>query len=100
MANLNITELASQGRDNGNNLLPVMKFPAVTIQNAAIGGSSVQSSAFNANTNVVRLSCDIACYVLIGSNPTVTTSNGLYMGAGTAEYVSVAPSQKLAVIAA
>lgn len=101
MANLNITELANQGRDSNNNLLPAMQAPGIAVQNLAIGASSVPSAAVNGQTGVLRLSCDIACYYLVGSNPTVTTINGSYLPAGTIEFVPIAQgqSQKIAVIA-
>lgn len=101
MAHLNITELANQGRDTNNNLLPVMQMPAITVQDIAIGASSTQASAFQSQTGCIRISCDIPCAYLVGTNPTATAQS-TYMPAGTVEYLAVPVGQsfKIAVIAA
>ena len=71
---------------------------AITDQIVAVGVGSAQSAAFNAKTNFVLLTCDTGCSVLVGSNPTATTSNFLLSANETASFV-VSPGQKVAVIA-
>lgn len=49
---------------------------------------AVQSSAFQANTTVVRLICTVQCSVLFGTNPTATNANKV-LPALLPEYFSV-----------
>lgn len=71
--------------------------PPLTEQTVAIGGGSVQSSAFNANTQFIRVHTDAICSVALGPNPTATAQTGR-MAANTTEYRKVYPGQKIAVI--
>lgn len=71
-----------------NGVVPVGKEASVAEQNVAIGGTSVQSSAFNAKTNFVRLHTDAICSVAFGTNPTaVATAKRL--AANQTEYFGV-----------
>lgn len=73
--------------------------PANASQTVAIAGASAQSAAFQWNTILVRVHCDIICNVVVGgTNPTATTSS-MRMAAGQTEYFMVKGSDKLAVIA-
>lgn len=75
------------------------KAPAITSQAVTITASSVQSAAFSATTGLIRIHCDVACHVQIGTtNPTATTSS-LPLGAGQTEYFVVTPGDEIAVIA-
>lgn len=98
MANLNITEMPVQGRDAASDRLPIGALPG-TVQNVAIGGSSTQSAAFQNTTGMIRLRADIACAVLVGTNPTALTTS-VQLDAGAAEYfaVPIGQSYKIAVI--
>lgn len=78
--------------------LPVAITPVIAAQTVAIGGSSTQSSAFNASTGLVRIHTDSICSISFGSNPTATTSNGR-LASNTTEYFAVHPGTKVAVIA-
>lgn len=100
MANLNITEFAAQGRDSQNNLLPVMQMPALTVQNIAITGASAQSAVFQSQTGTIRVRTDIACAILIGTNPTALITSTMLDPVGS-EYFSVPTggTYKIAVIA-
>ena len=76
---------------------PIAPGEAIASQTVAIGGSSTQSSAFNAQTRYVRLHTDAICSILFGSNPTATATTAR-MAADATEYFSVNPSTKVAVI--
>jgi hypothetical protein len=72
--------------------------PELTHQIVAIGGSSVQSAAFSANTTLIRVHTDAICSVQIGgTNPTATATSARFI-AGQTEYFIVHPGDKLAVI--
>lgn len=74
MANLFITEYAEQARDGQGYLMAAGQEPRVADQKVAIGGTSVQSSAFQPTTKLIMVHADVACHVAIGSNPTATDS--------------------------
>lgn len=77
----------------------IVQTPPVAEQTVAIGGTSAQSSAFNANTGVIRVTTDAICSVYVGgTNPTATTGSSR-MAVSTYEYYAVTPGDKLAVIA-
>lgn len=96
MATVYISEHTKPSPFQGG-LLPVVRMPGVTTQTVAIGGTSVQSSAFNAKTNMIRVHTDAICSVLIGSNPTATATSPR-MAAGSTEYFEVSPGDRIAVI--
>jgi len=79
------------------NMLPAVSMPPITEQTVAIGGTSTQSSAFNALTQVIRVHTDAICSVALGANPTATTSTAR-LAAGSTEYFEVTPGHKIAVI--
>lgn len=60
-------------------------------------GTSVQSSAFSANIEYVRVISDAACHIEFGVNPTATTSK-IYIPADDVEYFKVSAGEKIAVI--
>lgn len=97
-ATLYISEFGSAVSQIGSAEAQVYPQPAITDQTVAITGSSAQSAAFNASTHAVTVECDTDCSVLIGDNPTATTTNYL-MGDGIPYHFAVAPGQKIAVIA-
>lgn len=71
---------------------------AIAAQTVAVGGASVQSSAFGSSTKAVSLFCDVGCSIQIGDNPTATTSLQVLQQGWTYNFV-VVPGQKVAVIA-
>ena len=99
MAVLFVTEYARQGRDASGYQMVVAEEPQVANQVVAIGAGTVQSSAFNANTNFVRISTDAICSIEFGTNPTATTTTRR-LPANTTEYFAVPRglSYKVAVI--
>jgi hypothetical protein len=100
MAVLYITELTQQGQDDRHLTMPMSLEPPIANQTVAIGGGSVQSSAFNAKTAYVRVHCDAICSIEFGTNPTATVTTRR-MAANATEYFSVPQNQsfKVAVIA-
>lgn len=77
---------------------PIAPGEVIASQTVAIGGSSTQSNAFNAQTRYVRVNTDAACSVVFGANPTATTSNERWPADQT-DHRSVEPGSKIAVIA-
>ncbi len=71
--------------------------PPVNEQTVAIGASSAQSKPFTANTRLIRVSVDAICSVVVGANPTATTTNGRF-AANQTEYRAVQPGHILACI--
>lgn len=74
-----------------------------TAQAVAFNDSPAVQSAAIAGVlpfTVVRVVATVNCYVLPGANPTVTSSNGMYLPAHTPILLRVAPSDKLSVLAA
>lgn len=91
--------------------------PSSRVQNIAIGAASVQSTVFqvisqntiNQDTGLsspsgpsgsthVRLAPTADCFVLFGTNPVVTVTNGFFLPAGSVEYIPVDVGDVLAVI--
>lgn len=97
MATLYISEFAAKGRDGNNNLVEAAMLPEVVTQTVAVSGSSAASAAFNALTGIVRLVSDATCSIVVGPNPTATTTS-LRLFANQPEYFSVKPGNKIAVI--
>lgn len=97
MAYLYITELKSLRKDR-NGLVPqICALPPIAEQRVAIGGTSAQSAALNAETRMVRVIADAICSVAVGPNPTATTST-MRLAADSVEYFFVNPTDKIAVI--
>lgn len=100
MATIYITEYERQAFDGASQLTPVPLEVPLANQTVAIGGASVQSSAFNARTALVRLATDTACHVEVGVNPTATATTR-FLPANFVEYIGVPQGGafKVAVIA-
>lgn len=71
--------------------------PATATQVLTTSGSSGQTSAFNANTQWIRVASDGIASILIGSNPTATTDSPR-IAPDSVEYFKVYPGHKLAAI--
>lgn len=97
-ATLYISEFASPASQVGTVQAQVYPQPALTDQTVAVTAGSLQSAAFGVNTHAIMVECDSDCSVVIGSNPTATTTNFL-MGDGIPYQFAVVPGQKIAVIA-
>ena len=100
MAVLYITEYATLGvQQVGGMVSQTPQEPPLAEQTVAIGASSMQSSAFNAQTTLVRIHTDAICSVEFGTNPTATSGKAR-MPTNSTEYKSVPRGQsyKVAVI--
>lgn len=68
-------------------------------QKVAYTGTSAQSTAFGANTTLVRLVATSNCHVLVGANPTALADGTcLYVPLNTVVFIGVLPGQKIAAI--
>ena len=98
MAKAYISEYSILSRDEKGIAIPVGMEPALVEQTpVAIGGSSVQSAAFNASTKYVRIHVDAVCSIAFGTNPTAD-ANSKRMAANSTEYFGAQPGFKVAVI--
>lgn len=97
MATLYISEYARLATDAANNVLPITYEPPLAEQTRSISGTSAQSSAFNAGTRFIRVHTDAICSVLVGNDPTATTSNQR-LPADRTEFYAVRGGDKIAVI--
>lgn len=93
MSSLYVTEFNADPRMSLN-----PREPEITTQVVTVSGTTAQSAAFNASTNLVRLHCDGICSVLFGTNPTATTAKRRLI-AGQTDYVSVPAGQSFKVAA-
>lgn len=80
--------------DNGQ-LMPVVRFGAAQV--LAYTGTSAQSTALSADASVIRIVSTTDCHVLIGDNPTATTTS-TFLPAGLVEYVGCKGGNKVAAI--
>ncbi|WP_439602792.1 hypothetical protein [Devosia sp.] len=97
MATLYISEYSENGfRQLAG--LPIAAMPPAVEQTKAIGGASVQSSAFGGQTRVVRLHTDVVCSITFGKDPTASAT-AMRLPADHTEYFAVQPGDKVAVIA-
>jgi hypothetical protein len=95
MAILNVVELpAPQGAE------PIGDLKVFASEDVAVSGSSAQSSAFGAETKMIRLCADVACYIAGGADPTAAAGSTHYLPANSTEYFRVSPGDKVAVIEA
>jgi len=70
-----------------------------TSQVATVTTSSVQMTAFGANTTMIRIACAQGhCHFAIGSSPTASTTTSPLIGTNQSEIVKVTPGQKIAFI--
>lgn len=97
MATLYVTEFAQSVAMNGSQVGQVRALPPLAEQTVAIGAGSVQSNAFNAATNCIRVISDAVCSVEVGANPTAIATT-MRLAANVPEYFAVNPGQKIAVI--
>lgn len=97
MAVLYVTEFSTPTFTPGPATFPAL--PSNAAQTVSITAGSVASSAFNANTTLVRLATDAICSVAFGTAPTASATTQR-MAAGQTEYFHVPQGQsyKVAVI--
>lgn len=100
MALLYITEYKNLPLRFGQ-LAPVVQEPGhITQPPVVIGGGSLQSVAFDAETIYVRIHADLACNVLFGTNPTAIVDVSQKFAADQTEFKAIIKGDKVAVIAA
>lgn len=99
MAKVYITEYTKIGAGFGFGTgQALVQEPGHVIQTpVAIGGASVQSAAFNADTRIIRVHTDAVCSIAFGTNPTAT-ANSMRLAGNQTEYFAVRAGDKLAVI--
>ena len=96
MATLYVAEF-SKLYTNPNGVGQMGQCPPLAEQTVAIGGGSLQTSAFNAVTTAVRVHADAICSIAFGADPTASTTT-MRMAAGQTEYFGVTGGTKVAVI--
>jgi hypothetical protein len=70
-----------------------------TTQAATVTTSSVQMTAFGANTTLIRVACSLGhCHFEIGTNPTASLTTSPLIGNNQSEIIAVTPGQKIAFI--
>src|SRR5579862_7000168 len=99
MSTLYVTGFVTQGMDLNGRPLSVATLPVTEQQTVSITATTVSSTAFQNNTNLVRLHSDTTCSFSFGTSPTATTTNAR-MAANQTEYFSIPGglSYKVAVI--
>lgn len=96
-AQLHLTEF--QGPPAVSVYFQAANMPALRSNVVPITGSSVQSLPFVSTTRLVRIHCDVACYVAVGVAP-AATNESMRLAAGQTEYFVVTPGLRLAVLVA
>lgn len=97
MAKVYITEYQSAQIWMGQGVSIAMGPELVNQSPITSSGSSQSSSAFGANTNMIRVHTDGIISISIGTSPTASTSTAR-MAANQTEYFGVVPGHKLALI--
>jgi hypothetical protein len=86
--------MSVQLKDDNGHIMPVVKFGA---SQAVSYDGSVQSTAVSANASVIRVVATTDCHILIGANPTATTTSAL-LPSGVVEYIGIKAGDKIAAI--
>lgn len=98
-----ITECSGGANTGSVGLLEAILMPPLAEQHVQIGGASVTSAAFQANTTTLIVNCDVACCLAWGNTatPPVANANSQRMSAGETRHYGVPKGQGyyLAVIA-
>lgn len=79
------------------NQQPIPVLRPLSAENKSMSGVSAASTAFGANTTVVRLVCDEAINYVLGAAP-VATATDTYLPGNVVEYIRVEPGEKVAGI--
>jgi hypothetical protein len=96
MAIVDITEYQRLAVDQQGEFIQTGIEPGIR-QQVAIGAGSVQSSAFDQSTLLVRVHADAPARIEFGANPTASGASAR-IAAGASEYFGVRPGHKIAVI--
>jgi hypothetical protein len=76
---------------------PVFRFHG-TAQEVTTGAASAASSAFGSQTFAIRVSCTVACRIIVGDGTPTALATSAYLPANVIEYIRVSPGQKIAAI--
>lgn len=93
MAKLHVSEYGGLVQTSGG-VSPLVAEPP-TAEQVVSYTTSTQSSAFNANTKVIRLVADADAYIKVGADPTAD-ANDKFLPSGVVEYFYVQPGDKIA----
>ena len=96
MAKLYVSEYERLGAAIGSGQAQFAQEPAL-VEQAFTFTTSTPSSAFGSRTKYIRVHTDANCSVLVGENPTATTSTKR-LAADQTEYFAVAPGFKIAAV--
>ncbi len=77
---------------------PISPWRLGATQTVAIGGAHAESSAVGAQTRAVLISATSDCHIVIGANPTATTSTTLIRSAYPPLVFAATPGDKVSVI--
>lgn len=95
-----ISEYVEMAQGAQGQLKMIAKEPALVDQAPVdFTAGTTQSAAFNVKTKWIRVHVDSACHMLVGSNPSATTSVKR-LAAGQTEYFEVDGGAKAAFVAA
>jgi len=89
-----ISEYAELPRDASGAVMRFGNEPSIVDQQLTIG-SEVKSAAFKGN--YIRVHVDADCRVLLGADPTAS-STSMRIASGTTEYFGVVPGSKISIV--
>lgn len=95
MAILYIAEFNFIG-GGGNHPVSGVQMPPIAQQQVVIGAGSLQSTALNVNTTLVRINCDVPCLIAFGTNPNAVGSQ-IRLAGNQTEYFSVPPGSNFKI---
>lgn len=90
------TRITEYDGNEVQNSLPIV--PHALVEQAAMTatGTSAQSAAFGASTDLICVNTDEQIYTAVASNPTATT-NSYRIAAGGEQWFAVKPGEKVAI---
>jgi hypothetical protein len=94
-----ISEYENLAFDEHGNVIQAGHEPSLTVQQVTYTATSGASTAFQANTRFIRVSCDAAAYLKFGLAPTAVTLVDLPVQANTPEFFGVNSGQQIAAVA-
>ena len=94
MATADVSEYAELPRDASGAVMRFGNEPSIVDQQLTIG-SEVKSAAFKGN--YIRVHGDADCRVLLGADPTAS-STSMRIASGTTEYFGVVPGSKISIV--
>jgi hypothetical protein len=96
MATADVSEYSELPRDASGAVMRLCNEPSIVDQQLTIG-SEVKSAAFKGS--YIRVHVDADCRVLIGADPTAS-STSMRIASGTTEYFGVTPGSKISIVSA